>query len=72
MTCEARTPEAETRRVSIAPTATTQAALYRFFLPPGFGPPLGFLAPLLLPGPLSPTSHLRHDRRVAGTHLDAA
>ena len=29
-----------------------------FFLSPGCGPPLGFLLPLLLPGPLSPMRHL--------------
>lgn len=37
------------------PPSTTP---YRFFLSPGCGPPLGFLPPLLLPGPLSPTRHL--------------
>jgi hypothetical protein len=40
-----------------------RASPYRFFLSPGAGPPLGFLAPLLLPGPLSPTSHLRSMER---------
>ena len=47
---------------------------YRFFLSPAFGPPLGFLAPLLLPGPLSPIGAplFRQKRGQAHSALESA
>jgi hypothetical protein len=45
------------------------AAPDAFFLSPAFGPPLGFLAPLLLPGPLSPISGPSLARGMVGSIL---
>ena len=49
------TGPSRTATTEVGPRSTYQRF---FFLSPGFGPPLGFLAPLLLPGPLSPTRYL--------------
>ena len=52
-----------TATTEVGPRSTYQR--FFFFLSPGFGPPLGFLAPLLLPGPLSPTRYLPIGQGVA-------